>query len=326
MNVLFVYSYKSQFSTGGMSPFLASQYDSLLALGVAVEKFPIKKKGMLGYLSSVGALKRYLRVHEVDIVHAHYGLCGIVSALAARREKVVVSFMGDDLVGSVANSGSYTRLGKWLAGLNRYFARHRYHWNITKSARLRQRLNGVSHVSVIPNGVDAALFAPAPAMEARQRLGICEERKLVIFVSQPDRPEKNFQMARDAVALLGRNDVDLLPVYGVAHHELVDYYNAADVLVLTSFHEGSPNVVKEAMACNLPVVSVDVGDVADVVGDTDGCVVCRFDAAAVAEGLKAALNKEGRTTGRVDIEQRGLFLEHIAERLLALYRDILELN
>jgi glycosyltransferase involved in cell wall biosynthesis len=326
MKVLFVYSYKSHFSTGGMSPFLASQCESLEALGVTVERFPIKKKGIPGYMASIWSLRRYLRSYPVDIVHAHYGLCGIVASLASKKEKVVVSFMGDDLVGSVGNNGSYTRLGHWLARLNRYFARRRYHWNITKSSRLRRILDGVDRVSVIPNGVDATVFAPSLGDEARQRLGLAPGRKLVIFVSHPDRPEKNFKLAADAMALLNRDDVDLLPVYGVPHHRLVDYYNAADVLVLTSYHEGSPNVVKEAMACNLPVVSVDVGDVADVVGATAGCYVCKFDAAAVALNLELALNFEGRTGGRADLERKGLFLESVAKRLLTLYRDILELE
>ena len=326
MKVLFVYSYKSQFSTGGMSPFLASQYDSLKALGVTVERFPIKKKGIPGYMASIWSLRRFLRSCPVQIVHAHYGLCGIVASLAAKKEKVVVSFMGDDLVGSVGDNGSYTRLGHWLARLNRYFARRRYDWNITKSSRLRRLLEGTDCVSVIPNGVDAAVFAPAPRDQARQRLGLDPARKLVIFVSHPHRPEKNFTLAADAMALLDRDDVDLLPVYSVPHHRLVDYYNAADVLVLTSFHEGSPNVVKEAMACNLPVVSVDVGDVVDVVGATAGCYVCKRDAAAVALNLGLALDGGGRTGGRVDLERKGLFLESVAERLLTLYRDILELN
>ncbi len=326
MKVLFVYSYKSQFSTGGMSPFLSSQFQSLIALGLAMDQFPIKKKGIPGYIASIRLLKKYLRAHPTDIIHAHYGLCGIVASLAARREKVVVSFMGDDLVGSVGKNGSYTRFGHWLARLNRGFARRRYHWNITKSARLRELLIGVKPVSVIPNGVDPDMFAPGSRLEARKRLGIDHSHKLVIFVSHPGRPEKNFELARAAVNRLERDDVDLLPVFGVPHHELADYYNAADVLVLTSFHEGSPNVVKEAMACNVPVVSVDVGDVGDVVRATGGCFVSSYDVDDVADKLKRALSFNGRTTGREDIEKKGLFLESIANQLLNVYRNIMELN
>lgn len=326
MKVLFVYSYKSQFSTGGMSPFLASQYDSLIKLGISVEKFPIKKKGIPGYIASIGSLRKHLERFPVDIVHAHYGLCGIVASLAAKREKVVVSFMGDDLVGSVGGNGSYTLLGHWFARLNRYFARRRYHWNITKSSRLRDLLEGVAHVTVIPNGVDQTKFVPGSREEARRRLGIDPLRKIVIFVSHPDRPEKNFKLARQAVTLLKRDDADLIAVYDVPHQQLPDCYNAADVLILTSFHEGSPNVVKEAMACNLPVVSVDVGDVSDVVGETEGCFVCGFQPEELAANLERALNAEGRTTGRMDLERKGLFLDSVAKRLLACYREILELN
>ncbi len=326
MNVLFVYSYKPHYSTAGMSPFLASQRESLLALGVIVDCFPIKKKGLPGYIQAIGSLRRYLKEHPADIVHAHYGLCGIVASLAARREKVVVSFMGDDLVGSVGTGGTYTRLGSWMARLNRYFARRRYDWSITKSTRLRSLLDGVARVSVIPNGVDPDVFMPGPMEDARRRLGIETSRKVVVFVSHPDRPEKNYELARKAVSALKRDDVDLLPVFDVAHHELTDHYNAADALVLTSFHEGSPNVVKEAMACNLPVVSVDVGNVSEVVGETDGCFVTASEARDVAAGIQAALAFGGRTTGRRDIERKGLFLDSIARRLLTLYKQLLELN
>jgi glycosyltransferase involved in cell wall biosynthesis len=108
----------------------------------------------------------------------------------------------------------------------------------------------------------------------------------------------------------------------VAHNDVPKYLNEADVLVFPSYMEGSPNVIKEAMACNCPIVSTDVGDVSWVFGKTKGCYLASFDPADFAEKLKEAISfaqTKGRTKGRQRIVNLSLDMATVAKRLKSIY-------
>src|SRR5262249_17999257 len=134
--------------------------------------------------------------------------------------------------------------------------------------------------------------------------------------------QKNFPLARQAMHHLTLNGIEaqLIVARDRAHDEIPLYMNASNVLLLTSVHEGSPNVVKEAMACNIPIVATDVGDVRQVIGRTEGGSVCPAEPQALARGLERALHHRGPTTGRADIEHLDNIV--IARRLVALYREL----
>ena len=99
--------------------------------------------------------------------------------------------------------------------------------------------------------------------------------------------------------------------------------NACDVLLMTSLHEGSPNVVKEALACNLPIVSTDVGDVRNRIGALDGCVVCATDdPATIAEALNQVLSRRQGIDGRkavLDLDEQVL-----TSKVIDVYRRAVE--
>ena len=112
-------------------------------------------------------------------------------------------------------------------------------------------------------------------------------------------------------------------MFNIDQEKLNLYYNAVDCLIPTSKYEGSPNVIKEAMACNCPIVSTDVGDVKWVIGETEGCYICSFEPEDVAEKIQKALNFGKRTNGRQRIMDLGLDSGSVAEKLHSLYREIL---
>ncbi|MCJ7483461.1 MAG: glycosyltransferase family 4 protein [Thermodesulfovibrionales bacterium] len=308
----------------GISPFIRSQGESLKKLGVELDYFTIDRHGILGYLRFSVRLRKHLKANEVDILHAHYGMSAWAALMARRKEKIVVSFMGDDIVGSNKPDGSVTKTSLLFARFNSFLARKFYDHVIIKSQEMRGRLR-MPHVSLIPNGVDLGRFKPAKKVDSKANLGIDPRAKIVVFASDPRRLEKNYPLAQNAVASLKEKEVILLTVSQQPPESMPAYYNAADVLLLTSFHEGSPNVIKEAMACNCPVVATPVGDVEWILGKTEGCYITSFAIVDVAEKLARALDfseEHDRNRGRGRIIELGLDAEDVARRIIEVYRRV----
>jgi teichuronic acid biosynthesis glycosyltransferase TuaC len=322
MKVLFV---SSGTSGDGISPIVSRQGESLAELGVTVDYFSIGQNGLIGYIKAFFQLRRFLRNNKYDILHAHYGLCGIVAFSAKKRGKLIVSFMGDDIVGANNTDGSITFISKVLVLINVFFARHCYAFNIVKSNEMYQALKG-NRTALIPNGIDLNQFYPVPKDTARRFLSIDPAIKLVIFISDTRRSEKNFTLARQAISLTGVDKIQLFALGGHSSRDLLNYYNAADLLVLTSYHEGSPNVIKEAMACNCPIVSTDVGDVKWVTENAEGCFITSFMPADVADKINKALHfgaTKGRTNGRKRILELGLESQTIAKKIIEVYNKVI---
>jgi teichuronic acid biosynthesis glycosyltransferase TuaC len=310
----------------GISPFIYCQGESLKRFGLDIEYFKIIGTGLRGYFRNIFYLRKFFKSkNSFDIIHAHYGFCGIVAALACPRLPIVISFMGDDLIGEIKN-GKYSKTSSIFALLNRLLACVVYSHSIVKSNHLFHKLFRRRNATIIPNGVDLNNFFPFDKKEAIRVLALESNKKYVIFVSNPERPEKNFQLALAAFNYQRYSDVVLMPVYQVQHNFLNNYYNAAECLLLTSYHEGSPNVIKEAMACGCPIVSTDVGDVSWVMGETKGCYITPMDTRDAAAKLKCALefaDQNNRTEGRKRIVEIGLDDDSVAIRILNVYKKVL---
>lgn len=304
----------------GMAPFIKSQGESLKKKGIALDYFTTTGRGFKGYLKSIGMLKQYLKENTYDVIHAHYALSGWVAVLARPRVPVVVSFMGCDVYGDVTADGKRTaRLNIILAKLLQPFVRA----IIVKSKGLAQYVYMKKKCRIIPNGVDFNRFKPMDKQECRTRLKLSPEEKIILFLADPADPRKNIRLAKEAVDIVNDPGITLFTPYPVDPADVPLYLNAADVVVLTSFLEGSPNVVKEAMACNRPVVATNVGDVEEVLAHTEGCFITAFDPRDAAEKIKAALDfgKGGKiTTGRQAVAHLDETL--VADRLTAVYENV----
>ncbi len=320
MKVLFVFSGNS--AKFPISPFTKAQADSLRDQGLEVEYFPIVGKGLMNYLKNVGPLRRRLKTNRYDLIHAHYSLCGWVAVLATfGKLPVVVSLMGDDAQGTFIGKGRIefkSRIPIWLTQLLQPFVQA----IISKAPALEKAVYRKSISHVLPNGVRLEQFKIYPG-GCRQELGLDPKKKYVLFLGNPDDTNKNIDLVRDAVALLQKPDVVLLNPYPVSHDLVVKYLNSVDVFTLCSFGEGSPNVVKEAMTCNCPMVVTPAGDAAWVVGNTEGCFVAGYEPADFAKKLEQALDfaaRAGRSPGRQRILELGLNAEAIAEKLIEIYQ------
>ncbi|MBI4646591.1 MAG: glycosyltransferase family 4 protein [Bacteroidia bacterium] len=300
------------------------QIDSIERLGIQVIKCPILKAGIKGYFGSIKRLKKILKSDKYNLIHAHYGLCGIISYLAKKREKLIVSFMGDDILGTNKSDGSYTYIGKLLVKINIGFAKKRYDYVIMKTIQMKNKSHINEKVAVIPNGVDIETFYPIIMEEARKSLNLPENKKIIIFVANPTSPVKNFSLLKNAVKFLNNPKIQIITLTNVSQATLNLFYNAANVLVLTSFHEGSPNVIKEAMACNCPIVSTDVGDVKQLISGIEGCYISSYNHVDLANKINLAISFSKRTQGRNYLIKLGLDSKTIAKKITEIYAMIIQ--
>lgn len=306
MKVLFVSSGNKK---TGISPIVYNQGESLKKAGLYVDYFTINGKGWLGYFKHLLPLIRVIETGEYDIIHAHYSLCGFLATLAAaRRRAIIVSLMGT------------FRRGTLKYFLIRLLERRRWKEVIVKSERMKSQI-GLMQAHVIPNGVNIDKFNSVNSkLSHRAALGLDPQKKIVIFVSNPERVEKNFPLCKESVAVLNREDVELVTVYNKSHEEVASYMIAADVLMLTSFTEGSPNVVKEAMAANCPIVCTNVGDVTYLLHELPGTFIMNtFSPQEGAALLNRALDFGKRTDGLKKLISLGLTEDKVASRIISLY-------
>ena len=319
MKILFVSSGTSE---KGMSPIIKSQGESLIKSGIEIDYYTINRGGIKGYFKNIFALRKFINNNNYQIIHAHYGLSAIVAFFSKKRkQKIIVSFMGDDLVGSNDYNGNIEVMSKYVVKLNKFFAKYFYHYNIVKSDEMLKVLN-LTNSMVISNGVDFKKFYDIPKAKAKSYLNEDLAIRKVLFCSDPKRPEKNYKLAKKAVESLSDKSVVIRSLSGIDQEKLVYYYNSSDCLLLTSFHEGSPNVIKEAMACNVPIVSTDVGDVRDVIGNTEGCFVTSFEQKEVTDKIKNALLFNKKTNGSDNIKH--LEESVVAQKIINIYKKVLE--
>lgn len=302
-------------------PFIVRQVQSLRNAGLSLDVFAFRgAKNPANYLRAWIDLRRSHQFDEYDLVHAHFGQSGLLAL--PRRIPLVVTYYGSDLLGIFAAKGRYSLAGGVLRSASQQVARHA-NANIAVSSGLLKHLPTGVPAAVIPMGVDMNLFRPLPMPAARTRLGLPLDQNLVLFAGQPQNPVKRFALAQSAMGLLDRHlQAELIAAIGVRHEQMPLYFNACDALLLTSRHEGSPSVIKEALACNTPIVSVDVGDVRERIGSVEGCAVCVDDnPQTIAQALAKVLRRGQRIEGRAAV--RDLDEPCIADRIIHVYHQAL---
>ena len=301
MKVLFVCSGNE----GEIKPFIKEQGDSLISEGLNVEYFIIYGKGILGYLKNLRLLKNQIKNFKADLIHAHYGLSGFLS-IFQRKIPVIITFHGSDL-------------NIWWVKYLSYLAAQLSAKSIFVSKQLAKKIN-VNNYDIVPCGVNTDKFISIDKQLARKKLGFESDENIIVFSSSFDNKVKNYPLAKKALELIDMN-YHLIELKGYTRDELKILLNASDLVLLTSFTEGSPQIIKEAMACNIPIVSTDVGDVKEVISGMEGCYITSFNPQELAEKIKSLLKDKKRTNGRQNILQ--LDNKLIAKKINSIYQEVL---
>lgn len=294
---------------GSVSPFVSEQAESLRRAGCVTEIFPLRGRGASGYLRNLRPLRNAIHEFRPDLVHAHYGLTALLANMQ-RLCPVVSTYHGSD----VHSSGFIRFLSRISMRLSSY--------NIFVSDDLYRlsRYRGAD-AAVIPCGIDMELFRPVDRLLARERMGIPASCRLVLFAGAFDRLVKNPALALETMKMVP--GAELKELKGYTREEMSLLMNASDCLLMTSFREGSPMVIKEALAVGLPIVSVDVGDVAGSISGIDGCFLSIGSPQDLADNVKRALSFGKRTAGRERLCSMGLPIDRISERIIGVYRSVL---
>lgn len=312
---------------GAVSPVVGNQAEALTSEGVEIEWYLLKGKGIRGYLKNVKPLRKYLREHEYDAIHAHYSLSAFVASLAGAKP-LVVSLMGSDV-----------KAAGWYKFIIRLFAAFGGWMSIIVKSNDMYRSLGIKRAIIIPNGVNMERFQPMSKSDCQKRLGWDASKKHILFPANASRPEKDYVLAEAAIALLNDkmssdkslneplalNDaVELHAFENTPNEETPYWYNAADVVLMTSKWEGSPNAIKEAMACSRPIVATNVGDIAERTSGVEGCFVIAIDDRLkmideLAKAIEKALTFK-KIKGRERIIADNLDKHVINQKLIELYK------
>lgn len=304
-------------------PFLVQQVEFLRRAGVEVEVFSFRgAKNPMNYLRAWWVFnQRYkCRRTQYDLVHAQFGQSALIPW--PKRLPLIITFHGTDLLGELTTDGWRTLRGKLLVWLGRTAARFADAVVIV-SDKMRQQLPASVPLHILPTGVDLGSLASVTREEARRQIGLPLDERLALFVGSPNNPLKRYDRAQRAVEVLNqRLPTRLILGWNRPHNEILTLMHACDVLVVTSLSEGSPTIVKEALACNLPIVSVIVGDVVERLDGIDGCEIVPDDK---PESIAAALDRILRRGGRIRGTEAIKLLDEkvLANKLIGIYRSIL---
>jgi glycosyltransferase involved in cell wall biosynthesis len=308
-------------------PFLLQQIEFLRRAGVEIDVFSFRgARNPINYLRAWRRLRKHLDSKSYDVVHAQFGQSGLLPW--PKKLPLVVTFHGCEILGVKDAQGRTTLPGRMMRALCKPVA-----WGadavVVVSKQMKKYLPSSVSPHVLPTGVDLDSMPSMPSIqEARRLFDLPQDEKLALFVGNPDmtHPEgqrKRYSLAQQAVDLLNqRYPVKLVIGWGYPHNDIIKLMHACDVLVVVSRQEGSPTIVKEALACNLPVVSVIVGDVPERLEGVEGCEICPDDRPeTIADALERVLRRGKRIDGQKVM--KNLDEQVLAQKMIDIYRSVM---
>lgn len=311
--------------------FVREQVEGLRREGIEVDVLFINgRRSRLNYLKGVVRFLVRCRSDYYDLIHAHHTYCAAIARLQSRYP-VILTLHEGEILHSISVLKRLKDYGFWKIPIfSRQLKRlmsKRVRKVITVSSEIAREL-GLERTETLSCGIDLEKFKPMPQGESRLKIGLPVGDRTVLFPASPSRRGKRYDIVSKAMELVKRRvpDLRLITLGGVSPQLVPTYMNACDALVFTSEYEASPMVIKEALAVNLPLVTTDVGDARELIGDTDGCFICDGSPQDVACYLEKAVKFGRKTKGRERIRTLGLGLEQVTQDMVRIYQKVLGRN
>ena len=310
MRLLLIHSGNAVGGESARYTFVREQGEALRSLGCEVEYYAVVGKGIKGYLKNVSSLRKKINAYQPDIIHAHFGLCGMVAVLATNRPIVITCHNGETLTksGNIITSLALQRAAHTIC-----VAQHIYDKLYFKPKRY----------TIQPCGIDLSDLPLVGKAEAQAAINLPTDKINILFGGAFTNLRKNVALANAALDIIKRDDINLIEMRGFNRQQVAMLYNGCDMLLLPTKSEGSPQVLKEAMACNCPIVATDVADIAFLLDGVKNSYVTTFDPADVAEKIRRVIDCRERTNGRERVEALKLDNRQVAETIKKIYQTIL---
>lgn len=308
MNVLIVHSGNVAAQSSDYT-FVREQGDALRELGVNVFYFAVKGKGLKGYIASLTRLKESIRDNSIDLVHAHYGFSGALAVLQ-RKVPVVITFHNGETLsfkGKLISS-----VAAWLSKYNIFVAQH-IHDKLFKVPK---------EYSIIPCGIDLKLLPIVDKEQAMNNMRLRTDVPNILFGGSFSNARKNYPLAKQAIDLLPY-EVNLVEMKGFSRTEVDQLLCGCDLFLMPTKSEGSPQVIKEAMACNCPIVATGVADIPTLLSNVSQCFITGFDANEIAERVDSIIKSKQRSNGREIVVSMNLDNPLVAQRIITIYEKVL---
>ena len=288
-----------------LSPFVKEQAESLIEQGLFVDFFLIKGKGLFGYLKNYLLLLKKIKHKEYDLIHAHYGLSGLLATMQL-YVPVIITFHGSDV--NMKKNYIFSRIASRLSTTNIFV-----HQSLPKKLKIYR------NPIIIPCGFNNNRFFPLPKDKARGVLKWKKNKHYIVFSSSFDNKIKNVQLAKSAISNI--NNCQLIELKGYEKEQINLILNASDLLLVTSLSETGPIIVKEALACNCPIVSTNVGDVQKLIRNVQNCYISSYNPIDIKKRINQVFRNNKRTNGQQII--KNFNLENIAYKIIDVYKKTL---
>ncbi len=294
----------------GLGPFVDEQIKSILSIdkSIKITRYSFSgKNNKLNYIKAIIDINKILSKNKYDLVHAHYGLTGFIS-LFQNKCPVICTFHGSDVL-----------YNKWQNIISRFTARH-CAINIAVSDNIAKILKRINTYT-IPCGVDDNLFYPTSKTSSKKRLGLDNNKIYILFPSSPNRKVKNYKLFNQVFERLKKEyNIEQLFLENLSRQKVRDYLNAVDFVLLTSFSESTNTTIKEALFCNTPVISVDVGDHMEILSKFSRNFVTSYNVDNIIKSAKWLL--DNNNTWNFRKEMKYYKINNIAKIILNIYKKI----
>lgn len=297
-------------NTKAVSPFIIEQVESLKKIDIHIEYFLIKGKGWTGYLKSLSKLKKKIKNKKFNLIHAHYGLSGLLATLQ-RKIPVIITFHGSDI--NINKNYKWSFIASRLSSKNIFVHKD-------QPKKLKVMLN---EKDIIPCGINLKIFQPKDKVALRKKLNWDQNKVYILFSSSFDKPVKNVNLAYKSTQNIKNSE--LIELKNYTKIELSNLMNAADLLLVTSFSETGPLIVKEAIACNCPVVSTDVGDVKEIIVKRKNSFVTSYNPKEIEAVIKKVI-KLKKPVPKDELTLQEYDLNYAAQRIKVVYQECLKNN